>query len=216
MALFSRRIALIAAIAALAGQAAPFSVAAAAPQALPDDMTIGNPKAKVEVIEYASASCPHCAHFNEVVFADFKTRWVDTGKVRYTLKEMLTEPATVAAASFMVARCAGPTKYFTVLDQVFRSQTEWTSGAKIKPILQKIAADNGVDEPHFNACLSDQAAADAVAKRAQRAQEQDGVDSTPTLFINGMKADPTPMTPADMDAAIAYAMKTAGQKKGAH
>jgi len=214
--MFNRRTALIAAIASLTGAALGGQAARAAPQALPDDITIGNPKAKVEVIEYASASCPHCAHFNEVVFADFKARWVDTGKVRYTLKEMLTEPATVAAASFMVARCAGPTKYFTVLDQVFRSQTEWTSGAKIKPILQKIAADNGVDEPHFNACLSDQAAADAVAKRAQRAQEQDGVDSTPTLFINGMKADPTPMTPADMDAAIVYAMKTAGQKKGAH
>jgi protein-disulfide isomerase len=209
--MLQRRTILIATVALFAS-----SAAWAAPQALPDDMTIGNPKAKVEVIEYASASCPHCAHFNEVVFADFKTRWVDTGKVRYTLKEMLTEPATVAAASFMVARCAGPQKYFTVLDQVFRSQTEWTSGAKIKPILQKIAADNGVDEPHFNACLSDQAAADAIAKRAQRAQEQDGVDSTPTLFINGMKADPTPMTPADMDAAIAYAMKTAGQKEGAH
>jgi protein-disulfide isomerase len=210
MTLFNRRTALIAALASLVGQSVW-----AAPQALPDDMTIGNPKAKVEVIEYASASCPHCAHFNEAVFADFKTRWVDTGKVRYTLKEMLTEPATIAAAGFMIARCAGPAKYFTVLDQVFRSQPEWT-GAKVKPILQKIAADNGVDEPHFNACLSDQAAADAIAKRAQRAQEQDGVSSTPTIFVNGMKADPTPMTPADMDAAIAYAMKTAGNKKGAH
>jgi protein-disulfide isomerase len=215
MVLFSRRFILIATAGLFAA-----SAAWAAPQALPDDMTIGSPKARVEVIEYASASCPHCAHFNEVVFADFRARWVDTGKVRYTLKEMLTEPATVAAAGFMVARCAGPGKYFTVLDQVFRSQPEWT-GAKIKPILQKIAADNGVDEPHFNACLSDQTAADAIAARAQRAQEQDGVDSTPTIFVNGMKADPTPMTPADMDAAIAYAMKSlkahpSAKKKGAH
>jgi protein-disulfide isomerase len=152
MALFRRRSVLIAAIAALVGASLGASTACAAPPAtgpapLPDDMTIGNPKAKVQVIEYASASCPHCAHFNEVVFADFKTRWVDTGKVRYTLKEMLTEPATIAA-------------------------------------------------------------------RAQRAQEQDGVSSTPTIFINGMKADPTPMTPADMDAAIAYAMKSA-KRKGA-
>jgi protein-disulfide isomerase len=208
MALFRRRSVLIAAIAALVGASLGASTACAAPPA-----TIGNPKAKVQVIEYASASCPHCAHFNEVVFADFKTRWVDTGKVRYTLKEMLTEPATIAAAGFLIARCAGPGKYFTVLDQVFRSQPEWT-GAKVKPILQTIAAANGVDETHFNACLSDQAAADAIAARAQRAQEQDGVSSTPTIFINGMKADPTPMTPADMDAAIAYAMKSA-KRKGA-
>src|SRR5258708_39808514 len=83
-----------------------------APAASPDDMSMGNPKAKIEVIEYASLSCPHCAHFNEAVFPTLKAKYIDTGKVRYTLKEMLTEPATVAAAGFMVARCAGPDKYF--------------------------------------------------------------------------------------------------------
>jgi protein-disulfide isomerase len=217
MSMFDRRTILIAPLIAT-GALFAGSAAWAAPQALPDDMTMGNPKAKIEVIEYASAACPHCAHFNEAVFADFKTRWIDTGKARYTLKEMLTEPATVAAASFMIARCAGPAKYFTVVDQVFRSQPEWT-GAKIKPILQKIAADNGVDEAHFNACLSDQAAANAVAARAQRAAEQDGVDSTPTIFINGKKVDPTPMTAADMDAAMLLAAggpaPTPSAKKGA-
>ena len=215
MAMFSRRTALVAALAALAGQ-----TAWAAPQALPDDMTIGNPKAKVAVIEYASVACPHCAHFHETVFVPFKAKWVDTGKVRFTLKEMLTASPTVAMAGFLIARCAGPTRYFKVVDDIYRSQPQWVDG-QIKPILQRIAADNGVDEAHFSACLSDQAAADAIGVRAQRAQEQDGVDSTPTLFVNGMKADPTPMTPADMDAAIAYAMKTlkahpAAKKNGAH
>ena len=124
----------------------------AAPAALPDDMSLGNPKAKIQVIEYASLSCPHCGHFNETIFPALKAKYIDTGKVRYTLKEMLTGSPTVAAAGFMMARCAGPSKYFTVVDQVFRSQPRWTSG-NIKPILQEIAAANGVDEAHFNACL---------------------------------------------------------------
>lgn len=196
----TRRI-VLAVAAALAGSAA---LAAPTPQA--DDMSLGNPKAKIEVIEYASLACPHCAHFNDVVFPAFKAKWIDTGKVRYTMKEMLTEPAVVAAAGFLIARCAGPAKYFKVVDDVFKSQPRWTSG-KIKPILQEIAANNGIDEAHFNACLEDQAATQAVAGRAQRAAEQDDVHSTPTLFINGQRVETTPLTPAEMDAAIVAATK---------
>ena len=180
--------------------------AIAAPAAAPDDMSMGNPKAKIEVIEYASLSCPHCAHFNEAVFPTLKAKYIDTGKVRYTLKEMLTEPATVAAAGFLLARCAGSDKYFKVVDEVFRSQPRWQQG-NIKPILEEIGAANGVDAAKFDACLKDQAAIDAVTARAQRAAEQDGVNSTPTLFINGKRIESTPQTPAELDAAIAAAAK---------
>lgn len=206
--------ALVAAV-ALAGWALA-GTAFAAPKAEADDMALGNPKAAVEVIEYASAACPHCAHFNEAVFPGLKTKWIDTGKVHYVMKEMLTQPETVALAGFMVARCAGPDKYFKVIDEVFRSQPRWTAG-QIKPIFQQIAADNGLDEARFTACLEDGPAAQAVAGRARRAQEQDGVNATPTVFINGKQVDPTPMTAADMDAAIEAAMKAAparGKAKG--
>ncbi|MFL5295663.1 MAG: thioredoxin domain-containing protein [Phenylobacterium sp.] len=193
-----------AAAALLAGQAAW-----AAPAPRPDDMSMGAPNAKVQVIEYASVACPHCAHFNEAVFADFKKRWVDTGKVRFTLKEMLVASPTVAAAGFMMARCAGPSKYFKVVDEIYRSQPRWEEG-RIKPILLEIATANGLSEAQFEACLSDQAVLAAINERMRRALEDDGVDSTPTIFINGVKADPTPMTPAAMDAAIEAAMKAAG------
>lgn len=177
--------------------------ALAAPAVLPGDMTLGDPKAKVEVIEYASVACPHCAHFNDTVLTPFRAKWVDTGKVHFALKEMLTASPTVAMAGFLIARCAGPTKYFKVVDEIYRSQPQWQAG-QIKGVLQHIAADNGVDEAHFNACLQDEAAVEAVNARAQRA-EQDGVDSTPTVFINGKKLDNLPQTPAEMDAAIAAA-----------
>jgi protein-disulfide isomerase len=195
--------------------------ALAAPSVLPDDMTLGNPKAKVEVIEYASVACPHCAHFNETVLTPFRAKWVDSGKVHFALKEMLTASPTVAMAGFLIARCAGPAKYFKVVDEIYRSQPQWQEG-QIKGVLQHIAADNGVDEAHFNACLQDQAAIEAVNARNQRASEQDGVDSTPTVFVNGRKLDNLPQSPAEMDAAIAAAApkaapggkNPAAQKKG--
>jgi len=203
--MIARRLILAAALASLAWPAL------AAPKQEPDDMAMGNPKAKVEVIEYASASCPHCAHFNEVVMPALKSKWIDTGKVHYVMKEMLTPPEIVAVAGFRIARCAGPDKYFKVVDEVFKSQPRWTNGG-IKPILQEVAAANGLDEAHFNACLADQAAAQQIADRAQRAAEQDGVNATPTLFVNGVKLDPTPMTPEDMDAAITAALKSSAPK----
>lgn len=207
--MLNRRSALIVAAAVISAgglaMAAP-TAAPASPPAPSDDMSLGNPKAKIQVTEYASLSCPHCGHFNETVFPSLKAKYIDTGKVHYTLKEMLTPPMQVAAAGFMMARCAGPQKYFTVVDQVFRSQSRWTSG-NIKPILQEIAAANGVDDAHFNACLSDQAAFDAINARAQRASEQDGVNSTPTLIINGKKVEKTPQTPDELDAAIATATR---------
>jgi protein-disulfide isomerase len=198
--------------------AAAFALAAvpvlAAPAAQPDDMALGNPKARVEVIEYASVACPHCAHFNETVITPFRTKWVDTGKARFVLKEMLTASPTVAMAGFLVARCAGPGKYFKVVDDIYRSQAEWQEG-KIKGVLQRVAAENGVDEAHFNACLQDQPAIEAVNARNLRAAA-DGVDSTPSVFINGHKLDTLPQTPAEMDAAIAAATPkaAAGKPKG--
>jgi protein-disulfide isomerase len=205
----------LASILAVAAALAVPALAAVVPAPLPGDMSQGNPKAKIEVIEYASVACPHCAHFNETVLAPFKTKWIDTGKARFTLKEMLTASPTVAMAGFLIARCAGPDRYFKVVDDIYRSQPQWADG-KIKPVLQKVAADNGVDEAHFNACLQDQAAIDAVNQRAQRAFQQDGVDSTPTVFINGKKIDPLPQTPEEMDAAIAAAQPVATPaKKGA-
>jgi protein-disulfide isomerase len=203
--MFSRRsIALGAAAMLVAG------AAGAAPTALPDDMSLGNPKAKVQVIEYASLSCPHCAHFNETIFAPFKAKWVDTGKVRYTLKEMLTPPQQVAAAGFLMARCAGPAKYFKVVDEVFRSQPRWENG-KIKAVFLEIGAVNGLNEAQFNACLTDEKGQDALNARAQRAAQVDGVNSTPTLFINGKQIDPLPQSPAEMDAAVEAALKTGGR-----
>jgi protein-disulfide isomerase len=122
---------------------------------------------------------------------------------------MLTPPETVAAAGFLTARCAGPGKYFKVVDEVFRSQARWETGS-IKPIFLEIAKANGMTEDQFNACLTDQKGLDALEARVKRASEQDGVQSTPTIFVNGKKVEKVMENLADMDAAIADASKPGG------
>src|SRR5665213_2186956 len=100
---------------------------------------MGDPRAKVTVVEYASASCPHCARFNNDVFPAFKAKYIDTGKVRYVLREFLTEPVQVAAAGFLLARCAGKGKYFGALDDFFHGQEVGLADldAAIAPALAK-------------------------------------------------------------------------------
>lgn len=202
---FSRRIVLAAAALSLAAGPA---LAAVPADAVNGDMSLGNPKAKVHVVEYASASCPHCAHFNEDVFPAFKKKYVDTGRVQYTLKEFLTDPPEVAAAGFLVARCGGRAKYFTILDQVFRSQPQWRTG-DVGQIITKVGVANGVTEAQVNSCLTDQAALTALNARVVAAADKDKIESTPTLVVNGKKVDG--VTLADLDKAIAEAANAPGK-----
>lgn len=181
--------------------------AAAAPGVpAPGDMSLGNAQARVKVVEYASLTCGHCASFNEETFPAFKKKYIDTGRVHYTLKEFLTGPQQVAAAGFLMARCAGPSKYFKVVDEVFRSQPKWTSGETVRAELLGIAKANGLTEAQFNACLSDEQALAALNARMKKAVEEDGVRATPTFFVNGKKYEGV-LTLADLDAAIAAAGK---------
>jgi protein-disulfide isomerase len=169
-----------------------------------DDMTLGNANAKVTVIEYASATCPHCARFNNDVFPGFRAKYIDTGRIHYVFREFLTPPPEVAAAAFLVARCAGKDKYFSVLDAVFKSQTQMFQSGDIKGTLLGIAQSAGLTEPQFNACINDTAALKALNDRVQRYIDKDGIDSTPTFVINGKKLVGE-QTEASLDKAIAAA-----------
>lgn len=170
-----------------------------------DDMSLGNPKAKVRVVEYASASCPHCARWDMDVFPVFKAKYVDTGKVRYTLKEYLTEPAALSAAGFMLARCAGKDRYFPVIDAVFRGQQEMVETQDPRGMLQRIATGvGGMTDAQLDACFHDMTAEKALAARAERHVKVDKVTSTPTFIINGLRIEGE-MTLPELDAAIAKA-----------
>ncbi len=175
--------------------------------AQPDDMSLGSPSAKVRVVEYASASCPHCARFDIDVFPAFKAKYVDTGRVRYTLKEYLTEPTVIAAAGFLIARCAGRDRYFPVLDAVFRGQDEMVQTGDVRAVIARIAQSTGGLAPEqLDACMRDDAAEKALAARADRHLHADRVTSTPTFIINGRRVEGE-MTLPQLDAAISQAAK---------
>ncbi len=180
----------------------------------PGDMNLGNPKARVRVVEYMSLTCAHCAQFNAEVFPTFRTKYVDTGQVYYTARELLTAPAQVAAAGVMMARCNGGSRYFPIIDQVLRSQSRW-QGGNIKAIFLEIARANGLTEAQFEACLVDETALAALETRVQYATGTDKVNSTPTFFVDGvMMANDHVPTLADLDVAIIRAMKAAVRQPG--
>jgi protein-disulfide isomerase len=189
-----------------AGAAAPAATTGGVPaEAVSGDMSLGNPKAKVRVVEYASAACPHCAHFNAETFPAFKAKYVDTGQVYYTLKEYLTQPADVAVAGFLLARCGGKAKYFTILDEVFKSQDRWGK-EDLGNIFFEIGAKNGLSKDQVEACFGDQAAVAAMKTRVMAAVNVDKVESTPTFVVNGKRIEgAVPLS--DLDAAIAEAQK---------
>jgi len=155
-----------------------------APDALPD-MVMGDAKAPVTVIEYASMTCPHCAHFAETTFPEFKKRYVDTGKVKYIFREFPLDQ--LAAAAFMLARCAGETdsgKYFTMVDTMFRQQRVWAVEKPLPPLLA-LAKQAGFTQATFDACLSNQKLLDGIEAVRTRATDKFKVSSTPSFFING-------------------------------
>ena len=183
------------------------AIARAAPlPAAEGDMALGSPTAKVQVVEYASLSCTHCAHWNNEVFPAFKTRFIDTGKVRYVFREFLTEPYQFAAAGYLLARRVGPARYFEVLDAIFRQQAAIYESQDLWGGLLKIGKGFGLTEAQFTAALQDKAALDAVNARVEKAAERDKIEVTPTFFINGDRREGG-LSIEDLAKAIAYAAK---------
>ena len=154
-----------------------------------DDMSLGNASAKVTVIEYASASCPHCARFNNDVFPAFKAQYIDTGKVHYVFREFLTPPTEVAAAGFLMARCAGKDKYFSVLDAIYRGQQAMYESGDFRGGLLRIAESTGMTEAQFTACISNDAAIKALNDRVDTYVKRDHITGTPTFMVNGKVLD---------------------------
>jgi protein-disulfide isomerase len=165
------------------------------------DMTMGSPKARVTVVEYASVGCPHCAEWSTTVFPQLKAKYIDRGRVRFVVREMITGDPTIATAGFMLARCAGPANYFSVVDQVYRRQPEmWGKVSSAGAVLGEIAKSVGMTQQAYETCIGDQKGLDALNARVA-AHGKDGVDSTPTFFVNGKRLD-APLALADVDAAL--------------
>jgi protein-disulfide isomerase len=168
-----------------------------------EEMSMGDAKAPVTMIEYASVACSHCAAFNNNVFPAFKAKYVDTGQVRYIAREQLTGDERMAAAGFLVARCAGPDKYFQVTDAIYQDQPG--IAVNMREGLLRIAKSAGMSEDQFDKCVSDEKAIDALYKRAEKFAKENNISGTPTFFMNGKQVAASEVTLEELDKAVAEA-----------
>ena len=163
------------------------------------DMALGAPEgAKVTVVEYASVTCGHCAAWHENTWPAFKAAYVDTDKVRFVFRELPTPPNNVAVAGFMIARCAGPDKYFDVVHGIMSSQREWQMGVNPRDTLFRVGNGAGLSNQQIETCIKDPEGLKASEERAQAALKA-GVTGTPTFFVNGVQV----VTPGGEGASMA-------------
>jgi protein-disulfide isomerase len=167
------------------------------------DMVLGDEKAPVTIIEYASMTCPHCAHFHETTYPELKSKYIDTGKVRFIFREFPLDQ--LAAAGFMLARCSGKDKYFPLVETLFQKQREWVVQRPLAPLMT-ISKQAGMTEQSFNECLKNQQVLDGIEDVRSRAATKFGVQSTPTFFING-KIYRGALTMAEMEKEITPYLK---------
>ena len=148
----------------------------------PGDHVLGDPKAPVTLIEYASFTCPHCAHFHTQILPEIKKKWIDTGKVKLIYRDFPLDQ--VAAKAAQIAECAAKDRYFGVIDLIFRGQQTWATASDPIAELAKPLRIAGMGENEIKACLANEAKANEVVADF-RGGEVLGVTSTPTLFVDG-------------------------------
>ncbi len=198
----ARRLMLTLAAAALATACSKAGAAGGGSQALGDEVDLGKPTARVKVVEVASLACSHCAEWNQHVFPVFKAKYIDTGKVEYGLREFITEPAPLAAAGSLLARCAGHDKYFSVVESVFRAQADIFKTQDIRTPLLRVAQSAGLSPQQFDACINDDKALAALQARVDRTAALYKIDGTPTFVIDGKVQPSGEMTMDQLDKAI--------------
>lgn len=198
--------------AALGAAALARPLAAAQTTVGADDMVLGSPRARVTLIEYASAACPHCAHFHQTVFPQLKARYIDTGRVFFIFRETLTSPASVALAGFQVARCNGANadEYFSRVGEIFADQQQMFAAGTMQGVLDTldmIGAHHGLAPEQVMQCIQDPTGQERI-QRFDTGSTQFNVTGTPTFILNGQKVDDPAVTTYDglsriLDRALA-------------
>jgi protein-disulfide isomerase len=149
----------------------------------PTEHALGDPNAPVTIIEYASLTCPHCAHFHKDVLPKLKERYIAPGKVRLVYRDFPLDQRALAAS--ILAQCAGPEHYFGFLDVLFQTQESWSSADDYVAALKRIGKLGGLTEDQMDACFADEKLSNQILQSRLDAQNQHNVSSTPTFIIDG-------------------------------
>ena len=151
------------------------------------EMTMGPQDAKVTVTEYASFTCPHCAHFHQGPFKQMKADYIDTGLIHFIYRDVYFDRFGLMAAQ--IARCGGSERFFGIADMLYAQQHDWIAGgddpAKIVQNLRKIGKVAGLGDESLDARLADKDKAEALVAWYNQNAQADNVRSTPSFIING-------------------------------
>jgi len=149
----------------------------------PDETVLGKSDAPVTIVEYASMTCPHCANFHNTVLPTIKSEYIEKGKVRLVFRDFPLDRMALTAS--VVARCAGPDRYFPFVDALFASQEKWVRDSNPMAALSRIARLGGMSQAEFEACLKKEDITEKVLAQRLEADKTYGVRSTPTIIVNG-------------------------------
>ena len=150
-----------------------------------DDIVLGNASAPITIIEYGALGCPHCAEFETTTFPQLKQNWIDTGKAKYVFRDFPINPPSFRAS--LLLRCAPRAQYYPFIEQIYADQSTWEADDEYTvnlPALKLLGALGGVSGTRFDACQADKALQNQVAASVQAGQSA-GIESTPTILING-------------------------------
>ena len=147
------------------------------------DVVLGDENAPLTVIEYISFTCPHCAAFHATTWPKFKANYIDTGKIKFIMREVYFDPYGLWAS--MVARCGGADVFYPIADQLLTKQNAWSRSGNVANEIQKIGQLNGLSGSQMAACLTDRPYAEELVARYQANAQEHGVKSTPSFVING-------------------------------
>jgi protein-disulfide isomerase len=150
-----------------------------------DDFVLGMDTAPITVIEYASLTCPHCAQFHQNALPTIKKDFIETGKIRYVYRDFPLDQ--LALSGSMIALCSGRDRYFAFIDTLFAQQSNWARDPKPFAALSRIARLGGLTQAKFDACIKDKGVADAILKKRLDGDKIFGINSTPTIIINGKR-----------------------------
>jgi protein-disulfide isomerase len=150
------------------------------------DQILGKDDAPNTIVEYASLTCSHCKHFHDTTWKELKEKYIDTGKVKFILRDFPLDP--LATAGFMLAHAAPGENYYPMVDLLFDQQANWAFVEAPVPALLGLAKQVGFTQETFELALKNQALLDGVNAVKDRGAKDFGVDATPTFFINGVKS----------------------------
>jgi len=149
------------------------------------ELSLGNKDATVTIVEYMSMSCPACGNFHNTTFKELKKKYIDTGKVRFVIREFPLN--NLAAAGAMLARCTEDgAKSIALIEILFAKQRDWVSNNALQELL-KIGKQAGITEERFEKCLQDNDMLGKLSRRRDKADKEFGIDATPSFFINGKR-----------------------------